>query len=90
MDVPLTLFLIILEYGIITKRYCCRFVKYIRVLTDCLIEGEEKDIKQARRRLSVMSDNKLVEGFADAVNLDDEEVCDLVSVHAVLFSIFWS
>jgi hypothetical protein len=36
--------------------------------------GEEKDIKQARRRLSVMSDNKLVEGF-DSVNLDgDEEV----------------
>ncbi len=38
------------------------------------VVGEEKDIKQARRRLSVMSDNKLVEGFADAVNLDDEEV----------------
>jgi len=36
--------------------------------------GEEKDIKQARRRLSVMSDNKLVEGFADSVNLDDDEV----------------
>ncbi len=36
---------------------------------------DEKDIKQARRRLSVMSDNKLVEGF-DSVNLDgEEEVC---------------
>jgi len=36
--------------------------------------GDEKDIKLARRRLSVMSDNKLVEGF-DSVNLDgDEEV----------------
>lgn len=35
---------------------------------------DDKDIKQARRRLSVMSDNKLVEGF-DSVNLDgDEEV----------------
>lgn len=38
------------------------------------VAGEEKDIKQARRRLSVMSDNKLVEGFADSVNLDDDEV----------------
>lgn len=35
--------------------------------------SDDKDIKQARRRLSVMSDNKLVEGF-DSVNLDDEEV----------------
>jgi serine/threonine protein phosphatase PrpC len=35
--------------------------------------GEEKDIKQARRRLSVMSDNTLVEGFADSVNIDGEE-----------------
>jgi hypothetical protein len=32
---------------------------------------EQDDIKQARRRLSVMSDNKLVEGF-DGVNLDGE------------------
>lgn len=33
---------------------------------------DDKEIKQARRRLSVMSDNKLVEGF-DSVNLDGEE-----------------
>eukprot|EP01039_Chlorochromonas_danica_P008557 gene8557-9430_t len=32
----------------------------------------QEDLKQARRRLSVMSDNKLVEGF-DNVNLDAEE-----------------
>ena len=40
-----------------------------------LIHIDDKDIKQARRRLSVMSDNKLVEGF-DSVNLDagEEEV----------------
>lgn len=34
--------------------------------------AQKEDIKQARRRLSVMSDNKLVEGF-DSVNLDTEE-----------------
>jgi hypothetical protein len=45
-------------------------------------KSEEKDIKQARRRLSVMSDNKLVEGF-DSVNLDaDEEV-----FYCVLYSL---
>jgi len=33
---------------------------------------DDKDVKQIRRRLSVMSDNKLVEGF-DSVNLDGEE-----------------
>lgn len=32
-----------------------------------------EEIKQARRRLSVMSDNKLVEGFETAVNLDEPE-----------------
>lgn len=32
----------------------------------------QEDLKQARRRLSVMSDNKLVEGF-DNVNLDVAE-----------------
>lgn len=32
----------------------------------------EKDVKVVRRRLSVMSDNKLVEGF-DSVNLGEEE-----------------
>ena len=31
------------------------------------------EIKQARRRLSVMSDNKLVEGFESSVNLDETE-----------------
>jgi len=36
--------------------------------------NEEKDIKQARRRLSIMSDNKLVEGFQDSVNIEDEEI----------------
>lgn len=36
--------------------------------------SEEKDIKQTRRRLSVISDNKLVEGFESSVNLDEEEV----------------
>jgi len=46
-------------------------------------KGEEKDIKQARRRLSVMSDNKLVEGFADAVNLDDEEVIAAANEHGM-------
>ena len=32
-----------------------------------------EEIKQARRRLSVMSDNKLVEGFETAVTLDEPE-----------------
>lgn len=35
--------------------------------------SDEKDFKQTRRRLSVMSDNKLVEGFESAVNLKEEE-----------------
>lgn len=30
-------------------------------------------MKTARRRLSVMSDNKLVEGFENAVNLDEND-----------------
>lgn len=37
-----------------------------------VFEGDEKDVNQIRRRLSVMSDNKLVEGF-DSVNLDGGE-----------------
>lgn len=36
---------------------------------------DAKELKQARRRLSVMSDNKLVEGFESSVNLtEDAEV----------------
>lgn len=38
---------------------------------------EKDDLKQARRRLSVMSDNKLVEGF-DGVNLDAPEAEEAV------------
>jgi hypothetical protein len=45
--------------------------------------AEEKDIKQARRRLSVMSDNKLVEGF-DSVNLDGDEEVIFVIIHSSL------
>eukprot|EP01038_Epipyxis_sp_PR26KG_P004745 gene4745-6656_t len=41
----------------------------------------EKDIKQTRRRLSVMSDNKLVEGF-DSVNLEDEAETENVAAAA--------
>jgi len=33
----------------------------------------DESIKQARRRLSVMSDNKLVEGFETSVTLDEPE-----------------
>lgn len=36
-------------------------------------KSSAEEIKQARRRLSVMSDNKLVEGFESAVNLDEPE-----------------
>jgi hypothetical protein len=32
-----------------------------------------EEIKQARRRLSVMSDNKLVEGFETSVTLEEPE-----------------
>ncbi len=42
---------------------------------------EDKDIKQARRRLSIMSDNKLVEGFADSVNIEDDEV--ILDYHSI-------
>lgn len=47
---------------------------------------ESDDIKQTRRRLSVMSDNKLVEGF-DSVNLDagEEEVCSTNVSHTSCF-----
>jgi hypothetical protein len=44
---------------------------YFILLSGPTKSGQE-DLKQARRRLSVMSDNKLVEGF-DNVNLDAEE-----------------
>lgn len=36
------------------------------------VDKNETDLKQTRRRLSVMSDNKLVEGLGD-VNLNDKE-----------------
>ena len=35
-------------------------------------KNETTDLKQTRRRLSVMSDNKLVEGLGD-VNLNDKD-----------------
>ena len=36
------------------------------------VDNDSTDLKQTRRRLSVMSDNKLVEGLGD-VNLNDKE-----------------
>jgi len=42
-------------------------------IDDILYTIDDKDIKTARRRLSVMSDNKLVEGFENAVNLDEND-----------------
>jgi hypothetical protein len=38
---------------------------------------EIEELKQARRRLSVMSDNKLVEGLGD-VNLNDKEETEVM------------
>jgi serine/threonine protein phosphatase PrpC len=37
------------------------------------VKSPNTDMKQQRRRLSVMSDNKLVEGFENSVNLDEAE-----------------
>lgn len=37
---------------------------------------DAKSLKQTRRRLSVMSDNKLIEGM-DNVNLDEKEVAEV-------------
>ena len=45
--------------------------------------SDEKNLKQTRRRLSVMSDNKLIEGM-DAVNLDTQ-VVDPDPVCSLLF-----
>jgi hypothetical protein len=59
--------------GLLNNRTVIKMI-YVILLIGNVKESEEKDIKQTRRRLSVMSDNKLVEGF-DSVNLDgDEEV----------------
>lgn len=41
-------------------------------MSSAAVDKNETDLKQTRRRLSVMSDNKLVEGLGD-VNLNDKE-----------------
>ena len=38
--------------------------------------ADSKSLKQTRRRLSVMSDNKLIEGM-DSVNLDEKEAAEV-------------
>ena len=43
------------------------------------------EIKQARRRLSVMSDNKLVEGFDNALNLEEQPEVEYKHVNFGIF-----
>jgi hypothetical protein len=49
--------------------------------------SDEKNLKSTRRRLSVMSDNKLIEGL-DAVNLDSSAVSEPDSVSFILSCFF--
>ena len=42
--------------------------------------ADSKSLKQTRRRLSVMSDNKLIEGM-DSVNLDEKEAAEVRSIY---------
>ena len=41
-------------------------------IADTAVDGAETPLSVARRRLSIMSDNTLIEGF-DSVNLKDEK-----------------
>ena len=45
-------------------------------------------MKTARRRLSVMSDNKLVEGFENAVNLDENDAVSWYILNNLLIWVF--
>ena len=62
------------QFPIHANKFRCTFCYQIGSSPSSAASPKSSDeIKQARRRLSVMSDNKLVEGFETSVTLDEPE-----------------